>query len=260
MSSYVVNGYWVSGYAAASDLLQQDYASLITSEHVSKPNFMAMIAATVAPAIDLNLLYQEIPYLYDLDTATGKQLDVIGIWVGVGRTLSVPITKVYFSFDSPGLGFDQGIWLGPFDNASSLTSLPDSFYRALLKVKIVNNHWNGSKAVADSLLISLFASETFYPCIMDNTDLSMIIGLAGNVSDTLSQAMLAEGLLDVKPAGVSISYMIPSSAGSFFGFDQSNVYVKGFDLGSWGVSNLPYIQSAGYQLDLNFVLDSSTLL
>ncbi len=57
---------------------------------------------------------------FDLDTATGNQLDIIGIILGRSRQL-------YFQ---------------PPDNFSAI--LDDNAYRTLLRAKIVWNQWKGS--------------------------------------------------------------------------------------------------------------------
>lgn len=260
MSSYIASGYWLDTYVISSDYLIQQYKDLVTSEHVSRPNFMAMVAATSQPFAEQTVLYQIIPFLYDVDIAVGNQLDIVGQWVGVSRNLQIPLAGVYFSLDTAGSGFDQGVWLGPFDPVTGLVKLPDEHYRIVIKARIINNSWNGSKEVADALLAYLFTSDSYYAFTQDNGNLSMFIGLAGSVTDSLSQVLLSQGFLDIKPAGVQATYMIPSSAGPIFGFDLENKYVGGFDVGSWGVSDLPYAQSSGYQLGINFILGQSVLL
>ncbi|MGC7970039.1 DUF2612 domain-containing protein, partial [Salmonella enterica] len=72
-----------------------------------------------------------LPFDFDLDQAIGVQLDAVGEWVGISRNITVPLAGVYFSFDIAGLGFDQGVWKGPFDPDTGLTTLDDDTYRLL---------------------------------------------------------------------------------------------------------------------------------
>lgn len=67
------------------------YTKLITSEHNQRPNFMAMIAATVQPSVDTQNLLAGFAQLFDLDSATGDQLDKLGEWIGVSRNLIITI-------------------------------------------------------------------------------------------------------------------------------------------------------------------------
>src|ERR1700761_2587677 len=111
------------------------YLDLVTSEHADKPNFNAMIAVLTQPFVDMQNLMASMPGLFDLDTAIGAQLDRVGLWVGISRVLKIPLQGVYFSFDTEGLGWDQGTWKGPFDPADQLVSLGDEPYRRLLRAK-----------------------------------------------------------------------------------------------------------------------------
>jgi hypothetical protein len=83
---------------------------------------------------------------FDLDQAAGDQLDIIGLWVGVGRRVKTPPIGVYFSLDIVSVGFDQGVWQGPFDPSMGITLLDDDTYRLLIRAKIGANHWDGTLA------------------------------------------------------------------------------------------------------------------
>ena len=72
-----------------------DYINLITSEHADKSNFAATVALRCQPYVDLINFYQSVTSDYDLDTAIGTQLDVVGQWVGISRYLPVPLVGVY---------------------------------------------------------------------------------------------------------------------------------------------------------------------
>lgn len=209
----------------------------ITSEHADKPNFVAMVGQTCQPSADLIELYNQIPLLYDVDVAVGTQLDVDGQWVGVSRYLNTPLTGVYFSFDILGVGFDEGVWLGPFDPITGLTRLPDDIYRILIKVKILNNHWNGSKNDAYTIFNTIFAQLGYSFFIEDYSDLSFNQGLIGpSYPVALVIALLTSGKLNVKPAGIRIrNYIYQSVPGPIFAFDINNSSFAGFDTGGWAI-------------------------
>ena len=102
-----------------------DYTGLITSEHADKPKFMAMVAAVAQCAVDQMTLLQSMPTAFDLDAAVGVQLDAVGIWVGLNRNIAVPIDNVYFSWDTAGVGWDQGVWKQPGDPDNGITRMDD---------------------------------------------------------------------------------------------------------------------------------------
>ncbi|KVC71640.1 hypothetical protein WI73_11615 [Burkholderia ubonensis] len=212
-----------------------DYTSLITSEHRDKPRFAATVAAVVQPLVDQMNLLASMPGKFDLDVAVGDQLDAVGLWVGVSRRIRTPLTGIYFSFDIAGLGFDQGIWKGPFDPDTGLTVLDDDTYRLVIRAKIGANHWDGTLASSAAILNSIFGADT-HVFIEDHQDMSMTIGISGKVPSAVFLALLAGGYIPLKPEGVRVNYTIVTTVDSapLFGFDMSGPYVAGFDAGAWG--------------------------
>src|SRR5262249_20975851 len=86
---------------------------------------------------------------FDLDTAVGVQLDILGLWIGRSRYVQIPIEGVYFTFHMPGDpdmrdGFDQGIWKGPYDPDSGVIAMPDDTYRKVLQLQAIANEWDGT--------------------------------------------------------------------------------------------------------------------
>lgn len=72
---------------------------------------------------------------FAIDTAVGVPLDTLGLWSGRSRVVSQPIEGVYFRWDTYGLGYDQGVWQGPYDPDSGYTTLSDDTYRIILKAQ-----------------------------------------------------------------------------------------------------------------------------
>lgn len=208
-----------------------DYLNLLPAEHDTQPNFLATLTAILQPFVDISNVLQSAPSLYDLDVATGPQLDVIGKWVGFSRMLNVPITGVFFSFDTAGLGFDQGVIQGPGNPATAVTSLDDDTYRLMIYLQIQANHWDGSMEHAEELLAAALVS---YPnthiFIQDNLDMSMTVGITGTLPNKLFQTLLQNGYFNLRPAAVELTNVLVSP-GPFFGFDIENYNISGFDVG-----------------------------
>lgn len=211
------------------------YTNLITSQYQDKPNYLAMLAATCQPFADILAAQGDIAAAYDLDQAIGSQLDVIGQWVGVSRKLLQPLVGVYFSLDTLGLGFDQGVWQGPYDPTLGLVSLPDNLYLLVIKAKILNNHWDGSVPSAYRLMNQLFAPFGYTFFIQDPADMTMQFGLVGDgPPNDVVKALLTSGVFNVKPAGVYLSqYIYQSAPGPMFALDMNTSNFAGFDSGSW---------------------------
>lgn len=133
-----------------------DYTGLITNEHSDKPKYMAMVGVVAQPLVDALNVSQGLSADFDLDLAIGAQLDQVGLWVGIGRRINTPLTGVYFSFDTEGLGFGQGVWKGPFDPDTGVIELDDETYRLLLRAKIAANHWDGTMETSKAILDAVF--------------------------------------------------------------------------------------------------------
>ncbi|WP_429496624.1 DUF2612 domain-containing protein [Robbsia andropogonis] len=215
------------------------YTGLITSEHADKPKFMATIAALSQGVVDQMNAIADFPADFDLDDAVGVQLDAVGAWVGISRRVSVPLTGVYFSFDIIGVGWDSGVWQGPFDPDSGISDLDDETYRLLIRGKIAANQWDGTLPGLKSILESAFGADTKI-VVVDNQDMSMDIGVAGNIPSLLFLALLFNGYLHIKPAAVRInSYQVVTVGGAaLFGFDAETDYISGFDVGAWGTTDI----------------------
>ncbi|WP_281659630.1 DUF2612 domain-containing protein [Microvirgula aerodenitrificans] len=211
-----------------------DYTGLISGYHRGRPRFTAMVAAVSAAFVDQTNTAALMKEIFDLDKAVGDQLDAVGVRVGIYRRVNTPLAGVYFSFDVDGLGFDQGVWKGPFDPDSGVTILDDETYRLLIRAKIGANQWDGTVENSRRILELIFngASHVY---VQDNQDMTMTIGVSGQPPSALFMALLTGGYIPVKPEGVRVDYYIASSEdGPIFGFDMENEYVAGFDTGSWG--------------------------
>lgn len=209
-----------------------EYLDLITSAWRQKPNFTSMVSLDVSPMVRVQELLTSMIPIFDLDTAAGDQLDILGQWVGVSRNVNVPISNVYFSWDEDyTLGWEYGSWQGDLTPVE-VTVLPDDAYRTLVKAKIAANHWDGTTDGAYAIWESLFTQFTIL--IIDHQDMSYDLALVGGIVDSLTLALLTGGYIPLKPEGVRVNeYLIPVDDGPLFGWDLDTSYVKGWEDGSW---------------------------
>lgn len=163
------------------------YTDLITNYHAGKPKFFAHIDLSTRPIADVSKVVYGLVAAFDIDTAIGKQLDVIGEWVGRKRRVKKPITGVYFSWDTDGLGWDQGVWQGPYDPDDGFLDLSDEIYRLVLKVKIAINHWDGQNDSLPGIIDAALAGSGIRMCIVDNQDMSISIWIMPDVSVVFSE-------------------------------------------------------------------------
>jgi hypothetical protein len=210
------------------------YVALLPSEHADKPLFTSALKALVQGFVDELNAEIAIATGFDIDTAVGAQLDQIALWVGVNRFLSLPITGVYFSFDTAGVGWDQGIWKLATDPSTGISALPDDSFRILIKSKIVANHWDGTTPGLMSIINYVFASAVgTFIFVYDNQDMSMNVVITGVALSPVNYALLTQGHIVPTPAGVLVNYITGSGGSPLFGFDASSPYIAGFDTGTW---------------------------
>ena len=186
------------------------YTGLITSEHADKPNFMATVAAVCSGAVDQQNFLADMPSNFDLDNAVGPQLDAVGEWVGISRNINVPIDNVYFAWDTAGVGWDQGVWMGPGDPTTGVTALDDGTYLQVIKAKIGANNWNGTLGTVVPLYNAIFGSSGTFVKITDNSDLTFMLHVLGPQPSALFQALLTGGYIPLKPSGVTVTYSFGS--------------------------------------------------
>lgn len=215
-----------------------DYVALVTSEH-RRPRFLGLVAACVRPFAEAQAALAELATAFDVDTGAGVQLDAVGLWVGVTRYLQTPLQGVYFSWDTEGLGWEEGVWKGRYDPASGLSALDDESFRKLIKARIVANHWDGGVAMAYAAWRIAFAGTGSLLVIQDNQDMSMNVGIAGMRPDAVFRALLTGGYLPLKPEGVRINwYAVTPDGGKLFAWDCESEALGGWpgedgDAASW---------------------------
>jgi hypothetical protein len=215
-----------------------DYLSLLAEEHRGKPKFEATIGLLTSPMVALQLFLANLPSAFDLDVAVGVQLDIDGIWIGRSRQIEVPLSDVFFSFDTKNLGFDQGVWFGPYTASEGLVSFDDTTYRALLRAKVICNNWDGTVTEMQTALRQILNP---YPGsvlgVIDNYNMTMDIGLAGTYPPPLIFYLVTGGYIPFKPEGVALNIQVTSVEGKpLFGLDIETNFISGLDVGALGVA------------------------
>lgn len=179
------------------------YLSLVTSQYQSSPKFLAFVKAMIQKLDDASNCLLSFTDAFDLDTAVGAQLDVLGAILGTSRTL-------------------------PFQPTSGSPVLGDSDYRTLLRAKVYLNLWNGEVDALQPLWQKIFPGGKIV--IEDAQNMSATIVLSGTFT-SIAQQMITNGMIIPRPAGVLYNYTFASLP--IFGFDLNNAFVAGFDVGKF---------------------------
>lgn len=203
------------------------YENLLIVQYHNKPKAQATIRALIEEAIASGILF-DIRDGYDVETAVGVQLDVIGKYVGVDRFYEGQDLDGYFAFtdydevtpDAGKRGFSEysdytskeGKWL-VYDNTLAIDlALNDDDFRILIKLKIVQNNSDHSHKSIDDSIFSAFGSDV----IPDSTgNMVMYYFVPYTKSEILKVAIQKEIL--PRPMAVRLNYLIETLDG-FFGF------------------------------------------
>lgn len=185
----------------------QDYLNKLPDYNSVQPDFTAAISAALLPLVNLQSMLAGMPQQFDLDYAIGVQLDQVGLWIGVSRYINLPSQEVYFSWDTDGLGWDQGYWEGSDAVSPGQVALDDTTYRNLLYAKAVANQSDGSLTMILESLGYLLANTGASYIVSDNQNMTMTITITG-LQDAVITQILQGGYLPIKPAGVGITFNI----------------------------------------------------
>lgn len=194
------------GKSPTQSLSNSYYQNILTSEYRSTVQFRQWLNVVLSMAEDISNCLQSITASFDLDAASGVQLDVLGIIVGVSRV--VPFQ--------------------PSDSVSPI--LDDTTYRILLKATIANNQWNGKIGSLYPIWTSLFPTGTI--SILDHQNMTATI-IIGGVFSSILQDLITNGMIIPRPQAVAYDYTFSSNL-PLFGFDSNNSFIAGFDTGKWG--------------------------
>lgn len=161
----------------------------------------SLLACSIA--LGVQELFDSIKFYYNIDNATGDQLDKLGKWIGVTRKVIVPIDDYFFEWEHPDLTWRVGIWRGVFDPLNGLTNLDDFSYRLYLKFKIGLNKWDGTVEGTYKIYNeSIFKDSTMHLEIIDNFDMTVTYNFY-EVTNPLLQNLILQGYLLAKPSGVT---------------------------------------------------------
>lgn len=157
--------------------LQEYYSNTLIIQYNGKPKAKATIEMLVQ-LVYMNAILMQIRDAFDWRTAVGKQLDIIGKWVGVSRIYqrNNMIGKTYFAYpgwddstDSLQHGYsDYDTFTS--DTGNDLTynelnaleaSLDDDEYRTVIGLKIIKNSINHTAKNIDDAIWEYFGGQVY---------------------------------------------------------------------------------------------------
>lgn len=178
------------------------YTEKIPSCYEKAENWTRSIAYVTSCLIAVESFLEDIQKGFDLPLAKGKQLDVIGRWVGVSREVYIKITGVYFNFRDKDVTWGKGVWKGKFDPDDAMTSLDDSRYRTLIQFTILKNKWDGTITGAYAIYDAVFQEIGIDVTIEDHQNMSITYIFSGADADQVIKSLIEKDYFTLKPMGV----------------------------------------------------------
>ena len=209
-----------------------NYLNLLILQYSDLPKASQTVQALIAKYEGLYNVMREFEPAFDIDTAEGVQLDLLGKIVGLSRIVPDVIPKVYFGFGTPNTDtFSKAPMFRTFDDTLTDTQLNDSDYRFFLKAKITKNVVS-AKMIDDNLSIQdaisfMFGNAAY---VSDNQDMTMTLYVDDTYPTRLLTYLSALDLIP-RPQAVRIKYAIIVSSETF-GFNN-NPNAVGFGQGKF---------------------------
>jgi hypothetical protein len=242
----------MSEYSA--DDLKSYYSDLLLYQYADKPKAIDTIKTLVDCAV-IDVLPMYVNDAFDIDTAEGNQLDIIGEYIGFNRYIPNQIPRPYYNFDdytgSPidlvgyrdyidqNINADSVYYLYIFSN-TSFNRLDDTEYRPLLKLKSILNRVSNTYYEINTLLFDFFQNNVI---CCDQTDMTMSYFVLTSAS-RITQIAYEQGLLP-KPMAVGISGIFsvddPLAIFSLSDYTWDNGAINGFSGYDTGLSGMIFL-------------------
>nr|DAV87994.1 MAG TPA: Protein of unknown function (DUF2612) [Caudoviricetes sp.] len=231
------------------------YRDLITSEYRLSKKFNSMVRAMVDYGCILDAAVLKIVEKFDIDEATGNQLDIIGECVGVTRSLNFePTALAYSIIEGPSLSellkdtgkesqytiiqtpiaaqrTDTDVISGykpaEFDSTKERL-ISDDIYRIMIKARIIQNIWKGNATELYEMWDVLFPKNMGLQ-IQDNQDMSFNIVLIGDYPEIMKE-LIMHGYIIPKPEGVRINMLsfVSTDGLPIFAYDYNTINYSGY--------------------------------
>lgn len=216
---------------------QDDYKNLLIKQYWEKPNALAEIGMQASSWGTIFDFISSFLVEFDIDSAFGEQLDIIGRIVGIKRRIPYVKEKNYFGFDDNSAARSFGDLFSDTGNSAPLFNifsikytdlqLDDPDYRFFIKLKVAKNMTLGVMATSKyvSIVNAVFTAFEGHAYVDDNKDMSLTLYVDQSISDETLRIITALDLLP-KPQGVRYE-IVKVDKFQTFGF-ADNINSRGF--------------------------------
>lgn len=173
----------------------------IYAQYRTKPKAVAWYQITRKLAAELEDPATAVRVMYNIDTAVGEQLNIIGRIVVVDRTFTGEVALnpgLFAEPDGAEFGDEEAVFAAPYVDQDGQMS--DDLYRLVIKSKIIKNN---SDATIESILygMNFLLPNADVLRVTDGEDMSFSVEFYGSITDLERWALLNAKLVP-KPQGV----------------------------------------------------------
>jgi hypothetical protein len=188
-------------------MIATEYYNLYTNLYFNKPKAMATLKANIEPLVHVGNTGLAMLPAFDVALAVGQQLDIIGLWVGMPRTLEYRIASKYFTHDGTALeGWNNGVWYTAGAPTNNVTTLGDSEYRQLLSATIARNNGHGTVSDAYKIILAAYPLLKASLKIVDNQNMTIRVNYDTTKLNSVQIGLLEGLVIPFKPLGVKATF------------------------------------------------------
>lgn len=216
------------------------YVNLLIIQYHDKPKARGHIEALIKALMVYDVAIQ-LRDGFDIETAVGPQLDILGLYLGSDRIVTgTTFTREYFGFAEYGdvAPFDFNSYIRYSDivpdvqyrsykeSRQSLYALNDAEYRIILKLLIIKNNGIPSGLIIDEIMAILFGDTVIFTD-RQNMTISYIFS---ETNKRLAQIAESEDLLP-RPSAVGMSVAFTEDIYNMFAYSSYGGVIPDFAVG-----------------------------
>jgi Protein of unknown function (DUF2612) len=200
------------GIMSIGDIPSFDWVQTVISQYSNSPIITGIIGSffdAVDQTEDISNFYDD---MFNIATAVGYGLDVLGIILNVTRTLDIGVAELFFGFEQAGQPSANPFNTQPFftgENLNNNFELSDDSYRLLLFAKALYNISPGNIPSINKILQTLFPGRG-NAFVTDGLNMTMSYTFQFVLSPVELAIVEQSGVLP-KPVGVNASVVQPVS-------------------------------------------------
>lgn len=192
-----------------------DIPERVYFQYRSKPKAVKWFAINQTIGDELIEAYGEIRDSYDIDTATGAQLDIIGAIVGVGRDITrgqvLDVTQFALAANADEAQFGDTMAQFSEGVVSDDNDLDDAYLRQMIRWKISAN--NSHVTIEHTLAALRIVMPDKVVIVNDPEDMTFSLEFIGDGPDSIDASILS--LAGVVPRPQGVQYTGYSALGVF---------------------------------------------